>query len=358
MTSEKHFNRRALLKAGAASALASSLSAIGLSVQAATEKNDDLGVPTEPWLIDVHYHIVPDVYREGLINAGIDLSGGIEIPPWSEQIALDAMDELMIEKAYTSVSSPGVHFGDDRKARSLSRSVNEVAATLKQRNPDRFGGWASIPLPDVDGSLRELDYALDTLKLDGVVLMSSQSDGRYLGDAQFDAFMAELNRRKATVFVHPTTPVSSKDIIIDVPGFVGEFVFDTTRAILNLVWSGTAHRYPDIKFIFSHAGGTLPYIAWRASTMDTFEEPREANFPLGMMAYFKRFYYDLALSTAPYALNSLRTLVPREQVFFGSDFPFAPMPLIKQVSNMGLNSEGITAEDRLVVGRKNALRLL
>ncbi len=314
-------------------------------------------LPTEPWLIDVHQHFLPDFYRSALSKAGVESF----VPPWVRwdvQSALDFMDRSMIKKGYLSITDPGIHFGDYMSARELARSVNEAGADLNRLHPDRFGCFAILPLPDVDGALEELDYALDTLRADGVVLFSSQQDGSYLGDAKFDAIMDELNRREAVVFVHPATPLFAKELQIDIPVPVAEFVFDTSRAILNLVWSGTAHRCPDIKFIFSHAGGTLPYISWRCSSvMDNMPRKKEC-FPLGAMEYFKRFNYDLTLSASPNAIAALRELAPRSQLFFGSDFPFAPSPSRDENKEMFDASKFLTDQDRLVIGRENAVSML
>tara|TARA_R110000765_G_scaffold410778_1_gene509571 strand:- start:216 stop:1310 length:1095 start_codon:yes stop_codon:yes gene_type:complete len=359
MTSEFRMDRRHLLQAAAAASLTlpTGCATAAGGPQAAAQPMQSTRIPTEPWLIDVHQHPIPKLYIDALRAAGLEDAGGVPFPKWDAQSALDFMDQTLIRKAYPSISTPGVHFGDDAVARSLARAVNEHAATLTQAHPDRFGGFASLPLPDVEGSLREAEYALDVLKLDGVVLLTSQSDGSYVGDPKYHALMDELNRRKAVVFVHPTVPVTSKDIQTGVPGFIGEFVFDTTRAILNLVWAGTAHRCPDIKFIFSHAGGTLPYLTWRAITMDRYPQ-KEQNFPLGSLEYFKRFYYDLALSTAPYVMASILELMPREHLFFGSDYCFAGPDRVAIVKDMFDRSTHLSDEDRLVIGRENAMGLL
>ncbi len=320
-----------------------------------TEQSSTL--PSEPWVIDVHQHFVPDFYREALSAAGVD---PFAIPPWvrwDKQSALDFMDRLMIKKGYLSITDPGVNFGDDSAARKLSREVNDAAAELAKSHPDRFGGFASLPLPDVDGSLKEIEHSLDTLNMDGVVLMSSQCDGSYLGDPKYDAVMDELNKRKAVVFVHPATPIVSKGIQLEMPTAAIEYVFDTSRAILNLVWSGTAHRCPDIKFIFSHAGGTLPYVSWRAGSVVDNIPRKEKFYPLGAMEYFKRFNYDLALSSSPYAIGALQELVPRSQIFFGSDFPYAPNPMPDVTKEMFDTTKFFSNQDRLTIGRDNAVSM-
>jgi predicted TIM-barrel fold metal-dependent hydrolase len=229
------------------------------------------------------------------------------------------MDRHAISTAITSIAEPGIYFGDRLFARDLARRCNEFSAQLIHEYPQRFGAFAILPLPYVDEALYELEYALDTLKLDGVVLLSSV-DGRYPGDPMFDEVFTELNRRKAIVFLHPTVPTINSGLKLDLPQFLIEFVFDTTRAATNLVYSGTLERCPDIRFILAHAGGTIPYLAYRIS-MGQIMIP---GAPQGVMTYLKRFYYDTALSFYANALRSLQELVDTSHILFGSDYPFAP----------------------------------
>jgi len=312
---------------------------------------------TQSLRIDVHHHILPAEYVSALAGMGITGGGGIPFPRWSVEAALCLMDRHGIEAAVTSISSPGVHFGDAAAARDLARRCNEISARLVADHPGRFGAFATLPLPDVDGALRELEYALDTLEMDGVVLLASQHDGRVLGDAAFDVLFAELDRRRAVVFVHPTIPKSSETIPIDVPGFAAEFTFDTSRAILNLVWSGTAERCPNVRLIFSHAGGTAPFLAWRWSLLDFLPGTSE-RAPRGVMHYLRQFFYDTALSANPHALRSLCELVPPTQILFGTDFPFAP-ELITQASIEGVERyDGFDDGARRAIERANTLSLL
>jgi len=312
---------------------------------------------TRPFRIDVHHHILPADYVAALARVGITGGGGIPFPRWSVEDALGLMDRHGIAAAVTSISAPGVHFGDAAAARDLARRCNEISARLVSDHPERFGAFATLPLPDVDGALRELEHALDTLRLDGVVLLASQHDGRVLGDPAFDQLFAELDRRRAVVFVHPTIPKSSETIPIDVPGFAAEFTFDTSRAILNLVWSGTAERCPNVRLIFSHAGGTAPFLAWRWSLLDFLPGTRE-RAPRGVMHYLKSFFYDTALSANPHALRSLCELVPATQILFGTDFPFAPEPVTHLTVEGLARHDGFDEAARGRVERDNALGLL
>jgi predicted TIM-barrel fold metal-dependent hydrolase len=312
---------------------------------------------TAPHRIDVHHHILPGEYLSALARIGITGAGGVPFPSWSVDGALGLMDRHGIEAAVTSISSPGVHFGDAAAARDLARRCNEISARLVTDHPTRFGVFATLPLPDVGGALRELEHALDTLRLDGVVLLASQHDGRVLGDPTFDELFAELDRRHAVVFVHPTIPKSSATIPIDVPGFAAEFTFDTSRAILNLVWTGTAERCSNVRLIFSHAGGTAPFLAWRWSLLDHLPGTRE-RAPRGVMHYLKGFFYDTALSANPHALRSLCELVPPTQILFGTDFPFAPEPVTHLTIDGLTHYDGFDEAARGAIERDNVLALL
>ncbi|MEQ8388223.1 MAG: amidohydrolase family protein [Alphaproteobacteria bacterium] len=276
-----------------------------------------------PHRIDVHHHIIPKKYLDALGQSGISTSGGIPYPDWSPEKALGLMDRNGIRSALTSVSSPGVYFGNVDLARELSRICNDVSAELVAGNPDRFGAFAHVPLPDIDAALAEIERALDELKLDGVILLASIGD-HFLGDPAFDAVYEELNRRKAVVFVHPTVHPTTKELRHEIPAFLMEFLFDTTRAAVNLIHQGTMERYPDIKFILSHAGGTLPYFAWRLSMGGLIDPRLEKRVPKGFAYYLNRFYYDTAISTSPQVMAALMAVVEPSHILFGSDWPYAP----------------------------------
>lgn len=310
---------------------------------------------TRPQRIDVHHHILPDFYLEALAAVGITDAGNVAFPAWSPDSAIATMDRCGIATAITSIASPGVYFGDAAAARRLARQCNEYAARLVSDRPARFGGFAQLPLPDVDGALAEIAYAFDTLKLDGVVLLASIGE-RYLGDPAFDAVFAELNRRKAVVFVHPTIPVSSRQIGLSVPAAMLEFVFDTTRAATNLIYSGTLERYQDLSIILSHAGGTVPYISSRIDMGKLYPALAE-KAPQGAIAYLKRLYYDTAMSTSPTQLASLRELVDPSQIVYGSDYPFFPEPHIQETAQGLAEFAGFRHADRVAIEHGNALAL-
>lgn len=308
-----------------------------------------------PYRIDVHHHILPAEYVKAVARFGVADAGDVAFPPWSASAAISLMDRAGIGTAVTSIAAPGVSFGDKLAARSLARYCNEFSARLIADFPHRFGAFAVLPLPDVDGTLAEIEYALDTLRLDGVVMLASIGE-RYLGDPAFEAVFDELNRRKAVVFVHPTVPVTSRNVKVAVPAAMVEFVFDTTRAAASLVYSGTLERCPDLSIILSHAGGTVPYVAWRLAQGALYPRLRE-KAPQGALAYLKKLYYDTAMSATPYALSSLRELVDPSHVLFGSDWPFLPEPQVQE-SVAGLASyQGFGAIAKAQIERGNALAL-
>jgi predicted TIM-barrel fold metal-dependent hydrolase len=213
--------------------------------------------------IDVHSHYLPPGYRETAIAALKSVPDGMpSMPDWESETTIAVMDRQGIATAMLSVSSPGVHFGDGAAARHLARSVNEFAARMAQDYPGRFGTFASLPLPDIDAALDEIDYALRVLKVDGFVMLTNFG-GTYLGDAKFNPIFDELNRRRAVVFIHPTSPPCWEHIALGYPRPMIEFPFDSTRAVTNLIISGTLERCPDLRIIVPHGGGTLPFLTRR-----------------------------------------------------------------------------------------------
>lgn len=279
-----------------------------------------------PRRIDTHHHVVPPEYAAWLRGRGM-AAGGLPIPDWSVEAALALMDERGVEAAILSVSTPGVHLGDDVEARALARDVNEFAADVVRARPQRFGFFATLCLPDVRGSLAEFEHAFDTLHADGVVLLAN-SRGVYLGDKRFDPLFEELNRRKAVVFVHPSI-LPGLEPLPGVPTFVADFLLDTTRAAILLARSGTLDRYPDLKVILAHAGGFIPFAAYRVALAAS-----PTGNPSDGLAQLKRFYFDTALSGSPTALPSLLAFAEPGRVTFGSDFPYAPAPVVASFTGM------------------------
>ncbi len=277
----------------------------------------------EEALIDVHQHIVPEIFRSLLDSVGITGGAGEELAQWDEQTTLGVMDEYGIQTSVVSYVLSGIDIRDPHFFRKLCRASNEYLAELIVKYPGRFGGFALIPLPDVDGTLAEIAYALDELKLDGVG-MHSNMGGIYPGDERFDPVFEELNRRTAAVHLHPTdVPEASQDRP-QWPPYIVEFMFETTRAVANLVYSGTMERYPDVSIILSHAGGAAPYLAWRMWTGEFTVPGLSETAPAGVYESLKRFYYDTAMASNPGTFGSLTELVGPDRIVFGTDYPYMP----------------------------------
>jgi 6-methylsalicylate decarboxylase len=306
-----------------------------------------------PRRIDVHHHILPPAYktraREQIIaGTGQDPAG---LFAWTPESALEQMDRFGIETAIGSISTPGIWFGNDADARSLARDCNEFMAEMKRSQGKRFGFFAAIPLPDRDGSLAEIAHALDRLGADGIGILTSYYD-RWPGDPAFDAVFAELNRRRAVVFVHPTAPLCCRGLIPNIHAAITEFVFDTTRAVTSFLANGTFARYPDIRFIFCHAGGTLMPISYRVASLER-TPAIKANLPNGVMHELKKLYYDTATSYTPPAMAALRAVVPLSQLLFGTDNPYVPVA----ASATSFDAFGFSPEEAAAINRENALRL-
>ena len=277
-------------------------------------------------VIDVHHHILPPAYMAAL-GTRLGPQGLFGSPPqWSPEISIEAMDRNGIRAAITSISAPGVWFGDVSEASYLARSCNDYAAQMSQDFPVRFGLFAILPLPDIQASLDEIEYAFDSLKAEGVVLMTNY-DGRYPGEVAFLPVFEELNRRKAVVFFHPTAAHYMNPLPnIPIPSI--EFPFETTRAITSLLYEGTLSRCRNVRFIFSHAGGALPYLAPRIARLTVRPEFRRA-VPDGVLPELARLYFDTALSANLFAFEPMLRLVPVSHVMFGSDYPHAGEPTLK-----------------------------
>ena len=265
--------------------------------------------------IDTHQHIVPPAYAEWLIAKGM-AAGGMPIPKWSPEQALEIMAENGVDAAILSISTPGVHLGDDAEARSKARDMNEYAADVVRRYPDRFGFYASLVLPDLDGSLAEATYAFDVLKADGIVLHCAMNN-IYLGDPVWDPLMEELNQREAVIFVHPSelTGPPAKGI----PPFSADFLLDTTRAAISMAKAGLLERFPGLKIILSHGGGFVPYAAERIARICS---PNNDDYSAGVER-LQRFYFDTALASSRFSLPSLLAFANSTQITFGTDWPYA-----------------------------------
>lgn len=338
-------SRRDLLAAGASLALAAQAQAAPKEAARMTKT------------LDVHAHFLPPVYQEALKSAGLrSVDGGMPVPEWSPERALAVMDQAGIAGALLSVSSPHIGFVDKAQAPKLARAINDYAAELCRAHPDRFGAYALLPLPDMPASLKELDHALDQLGLDGVAL-PTHAEGHYLGAPVFVPLLEALNARKATVFIHPTSPTCFESFGLELPAPMIEFPFDTTRTAVSLLYSGALKRFADINFILPHAGGTLPFLAPRIAGVGSIPVLGERAVPLPeALAALTRFYYDTALSVTPQQIAALRALAPVSQIVYGTDFPFAPAERVV-MSEAIFAALPFTAEEQAAVRFGNAARL-
>ncbi len=306
---------------------------------------------TDAARIDVHQHVVPPFWKEALSENGGDPSGWFS-PEWSPQSAIEFVDAQQIATGILSLTAPSVVGWKDEARRNMARRVNEYTANLTIQHPGRFGNFATLPLPDVDGALREIEYAFDELKADGVVLLSNY-DGIYLGDPIFAPIWAELDRRSAIVFIHPgKPPISTLD---GLPGPIVDYPFDTTRTAVHMVLNGILDRHQNLNVILSHAGGFLPYAAHRFAELAPHVR---SNVPSTeeLIATFRRFYFDTALSS-PSGLPSLNAFAGVGKVLYGSDYPYAPASVGASFTQKLDAYQGFSDVEHGFVNRTNALGL-
>jgi predicted TIM-barrel fold metal-dependent hydrolase len=342
-------------------AVVGSLAAFGASAVLGAPRvlaqNAGQGTAGNDWIIDTHHHIYPPRYVNANLKRIVEDSGALPASAytsWSPQRALEQMDKAGVRSAIVSMTSPGIWWGDTEAGRTWARECNEFGAQMAKDFPGRFGMFAAIPLPDTEGSLREIAYALDTLKLDGIGLLTSYA-GKPLGDPSFAPVFDELNRRKVAVFVHPTMSCCGMSIPgIDPPAI--DFSTDTTRTLASLAYSGTFARSPDVRFIFSHGGGTMPMIVQRiAGSIRNFTpEQRAKILPNGAEAEFKRHHYDIAsVALNPAGMAAVFKLIPLDRLLYGSDAPFGSTTAIaERLAKFELSAPDITA-----IRHDNALRL-
>lgn len=310
-----------------------------------------------PRIIDTHHHIYPPRYVAGNLQRLLEdatLLPASAYKNWTPSLALEQMDKAGIASAVTSITSPGVWFEGDADHRARARDCNEFGARMMQDHPGRFGMFAAIPVPDIDGSLAEIEYALGVLKLDGIGVLTSYA-GKLLGDPAFDPVFDELNYRKAKVFVHPTMSCCG-NVFPGVSGPTIEFPTDTARAVASLLLRGTFARCPDIAFIFSHGGGSLPSIVQRVigSTRALSPEDRLRFLPKGPEYELKRQHYDVAsIAMNPAGMAAVLNLWPSTQITFGSDAPFGSATGIAEA----LLKLDLAPELLQAIHRDNAVRL-
>jgi 6-methylsalicylate decarboxylase len=309
---------------------------------------------SSPRRIDVHFHLIPQFYRDAVYAAGRGPAIG-RYPEWTPQLALEVMDRFGIAIALTSLAQPGVGFDTPASAQALARRCNDYAAELCARWPNRFGAFATVPMASVDGAREEIAYCLDRLAMDGVSLFASYGE-KFFGDALFDPVLEMLNERGSVVFVHPGLHPSSKGLDLPWPGFMMEYLFDTTRAAVNLVFSGALERFPRIRFILPHAGGAAPYFAWRLSVSPMIDGRLPRLTREQVYAGLQHFWYDNALSPGEQTFGSLDHVARPERIVFGSDYPFANPDVIAEMVKT-YESGFLPDARRAAIDRGNALAL-
>jgi len=324
--------------------------------------------------VDVHAHSMLPSYRKALEAAS--LGPNVRLPEWSPDLALSMMDRRGILASIYSLSVPGTHLGDDAKAKELARRCNVEAAEILTKNA-RLGAFATLPVPNIELACEEAVYALDVLKLDGIGLLTGYG-GKYLGHADYDPLLEVLDERSAVVHVHPAVHPSTSAVTLGVPNFLLEYPFDTTRAAVNILFADVFERYPNVKFILSHGGGALPFLAWRISAIAAWQLSRppasesflKNRFPtkltervpelsLGLMrTLLKRFWYDTALVSDRGAMSAIREVADPSRILFGSDWPYAYEDTFVAEEVRSFNDpEVISASERSDIAWKNPIAL-
>ena len=333
-------SRRELIAGGAALGLTATVG--GLTPKAFAQ--------AKPHRIDVHHHVVPPTWLEAM-----NLIGRSNPPllNWSVQKTIEDMDKGAVATAILSPTTPQVTPLGKEAAARIAREANEYGKKLMTDHPGRFGVFATLPLPHIDESLKEIAYAFDTLEVDGIGMMTNYGD-KWLGYSYFDPIWEELNRRKATVYTHPTDANCCVNLVQGLPPSAIEWGTDTTRTIISLVFSGSSQKYNDINWIFSHGGGALTAFAERFLLQMVRSPPYRGKFTREQVQdELNRFYYDTAQVTMAGTLAALAKLVPVSQIVYGTDFPYR---------TAADHSKGVAAlfsgDDLKKVDRENALRLL
>ncbi|MDE6300528.1 MAG: amidohydrolase [Muribaculaceae bacterium] len=281
--------------------------------------------------IDVHSHIVTDEYLKYLAANDALMEDGYPLPSWNESSHLAFMDSAGIERSVLTLSSPQPWFGNLDDSRKVIRSVNEMMAETKRNPPDRFLWCAALPQPDIEASVDEALYALDTLGADGIKL-ATNVDGVYLGDPIYDPLMKVLDERSAVVILHPVKPRPVNDsTFTGGPIFVYEYPAETTRAVLNMVAHNVMTRYPDIKVVVPHAGSFMPYAVPRLKSGYPLLLKQGLTEPIEIEGNLAKLYYDLAGGPSAQAVKMLLTITTPDHIMFGTDYPFVPTPILEKV---------------------------
>ena len=280
--------------------------------------------------IDIHHHFGPPEWCSFLASRKLLLNVW---DGWTPAKSIAELDKAGVATAMTSITYPGIWLGKDvasvEDTRTLARTCNDYGAKMRADFPRRFGLFAVLPLPDVEGSLKEIEYVFDTLKADGVGVLTSYGD-KWLGDTAFTPVFQELNRRKAVVFTHANVPScctrggsgTQRYLVPGVNNNVIEYGTDTTRAIMSLIVINAADLYPNIRFSFSHGGGTMPYLIERILGRTEMASLTDPSRPNARLRQLRQFYYDTANANNVVSMTALKEVVGVSQIMFGTDFPY------------------------------------
>ena len=336
----REISRRDLLKAAAVAGAAALLPAAESRAQFIDKSTAKGG------RVDVHHHHVPPELYE---LSGMSRSGfGAGRLPWTPEKTLEQMDKFDIAVAMLSMTQMGnILYDNTEKGRAAVRLGNDYGAKVRSDHPKRFGLFAGVPLPDIDGVMKELEYGLDTLKADAIGIYTNDNQGRWPGDSYFDPMWQELNRRSAIVYIHPLVPPCCTNLNDGVPSSMSELDFDITRACTSLVANGVLHKYTNIKFIIPHSGGTMPMIAGRIKDRYPRDPKHQEYIPNGVIAELQKFYIDIAHATFPYPMAAMLKFAAPDHILFGTDYPFESMEsTVNELPNLGLSAETMAAIER------------
>ena len=310
---------------------------------------------TAAGMIDVHFHLIPQFYREAVYEAGTGPAIG-RYPDWTPELALALMDKHGIALAMLSLGQPGVGFLPPDKAAAFGRRCNDYAAELIAQHPKRFGCFGLLPMHDIDAAIAEARYCLETSRFEGISLFASYGE-KFLGDAAFEPLLRYLESRHTVVHLHPSLHPSSKSLDLPWPGFMIEYPFDTTRAAVNLLFSGALERFPNIRFILSHAGGTLPFLAWRLSVAPMIDKRLKQKSREEIFAGLKTFWYDNALASGAAPMGALSRIAATERIVFGSDWPFCNDRVVTEEVADFTAPDFLDPRTVAMIARDNALKL-
>ena len=305
--------------------------------------------------IEVHGHFVPPVYKQALIDSGMIERDRFPVPAWDAKMHLEYMNMMNIDATVISLSSPDVYFEEKKKTRDFFRKINEAGAQLINDFPKKFGYFASLPLPEIDDALEELRYAYEILRVDGVRL-TTNTKGLYLGEAELDPVFELLNHYKAVIYIHPVMPSAvPHNVLTGYPLPMIEFIFDSARAVTNLILNGTNKKYPDIRIIVPHAGGVLPILVPRIhGVLQIVKKPEDRP---DVLDGFKNLYYDTAGPSILQQLLPLLNITNDTHLVYGTDWPFAPKQECEELKRMLVSTNQITDDQKQKLFRDNALEL-